>query len=387
MQRDFLTLDDVDVARKRVLIREDFNVPIADGKVQSDLRIRAALPGIKQALAAGAKVRLMSHLGRPEAGKFEEKYSLRPVAVCLKELLGIPVKFVNTGLETVISDSDLLVLYENVRFLPGETENSAVLAKQMASLCDVFVMDAFGSAHRAHASTTGVAEYAPIAVAGPLLTQEINALDQIMLKPQRPLIAIIGGAKVSTKLDVLSSLTSIANSLIIGGGMANTLLAALGHNVGESLYEPDLIPEAKKLFALAQQCNCQIMLPSDVVVESGEQKDITQIINNEKIMDVGNATIQDYIAVIKQAKTILWNGPLGVFEQPEFAHGTEQLARAIASSNAFSVAGGGDTITAIDKFGLSDKISYISTGGGAFLEYIEGKQLPSIVALINKGKQ
>ena len=371
---NLLTLNDVDLNNKRVLIREDFNVPIADGKVQSDLRVRASIPGIKQALAAGAKVGLMSHLGRPVVGNWEAQYSLQPVAEILENLLQIPVKFIRNMFDQNVAVTDNLILYENVRFLKGETENDPELARKMAQLCDVFVMDAFGSAHRAHASTVGVAEFAPIAVAGPLLMQEIMALDKIMLNPQPPVVAIIGGAKVSTKLSVLTSLIKIVDTLIVGGGMANTLLAAQGTDIGDSLCEPDLYSTAKELLLTAQQQNCQVLLPLDYMLEG------------TKILDIGAKTIAKYIEVINNAKTIIWNGPLGVFENPKFANGTHEIAQAIAASAAFSVVGGGDTLAALDQFKLSAKISYISTGGGAFLEYIEGKSLPAIAVLINKRK-
>jgi phosphoglycerate kinase len=363
------TLNDIDLRNQRVLIREDFNVPIDNGVVQSDLRIRAALPGIKQALAAGAQVRLMSHLGRPTAGSWQAEFSLEPVAKCLEKLLGMPVKFVRDMFTAKLAPEDNLVLYENLRFLLGETENDLQLAKQMAAVCDVFVMDAFGSAHRAHASTAGIAQFVPIALAGPLLIQEITALNKVMVNPQKPLLAIIGGAKVSTKLEVLSSLINIVDGLIVGGGMANTLLAAQGVDIGDSLVEANLYPAANNLIKQAAKKSCQILLPIDFVKDKN------------KILDVGDKSILQYIDKIKTAKTILWNGPLGVFEDPRFAKGTREIAQAIAASTAFSVAGGGDTIAAIDQLNLSSKISYISTGGGAFLEYIEGKNLPGIAAL------
>ncbi len=373
MAPKLLTLDEVDLRNKRVLIREDFNVPIENSQVQSDLRIRAALPGIKQALAAGAQVRLMSHLGRPAEGNWLAEYSLEPIAKCLEKLINLPVKFIKDMFNEPVSPTDNLILFENVRFLAGETENDVSLAKKMAGMCDVFVMDAFGSAHRAHASTVGVAEFARQAVAGPLLMQEITALDKIMRSPIAPVVAIIGGAKISTKLQVLFSLITKVNSLIIGGGMANTLLAAQGVDIGASLCEADLIPEAKRLLLAAQQCKCQILLPIDFVTA------------DNKILDIGAQTIVNYIQPIKQARTILWNGPLGVFEDPRYANGTRQIAIAVANSQAFSVAGGGDTLLAIEQFNLTEQIDYISTGGGAFLEYIEGKALPAITVLLTNG--
>ncbi len=372
MQPKILTLDDISLTGQRILFREDFNVPIHSGEVQSDLRIRAALPGIKQALQANASVILMSHLGRPEAGVCQEQFSLRPVVKTLEKLLDIPIQFVSDWLASGIKQDSKLIVLENVRFLVGETENDPALARKMAQLCDIFVMDAFGSAHRAHASTVGVAEFAPIAVAGPLLAAEIYALDKIMLNANNPVVAVIGGAKVSTKLSVLQSITKVADILIVGGGMANTLLAANGYPVGDSLYEPDLIPNAHKLMRLAIQNNCRILVPIDVVTHEG------------KIFDIGPETIKLYSEAISKAATILWNGPMGVFENPIYANGTNQIATAIANSTAYSVAGGGDTLAAIDKLCLTKKISYISTGGGAFLEYIEGQQLPAIQALYDR---
>jgi phosphoglycerate kinase len=369
MQHKFLTLNDIPLTGQRILFREDFNVPIESGVVQSDLRIRAALPGIRQALQANASVMLMSHLGRPQAGVWQEQFSLRPVVKVLEKLLDMPIQFVSDWFIKDFKPETKLVLFENVRFLRGETENDAALATQMAQLCDIFVMDAFGSAHRAHASTVGVAEFAPIAVSGPLLSAEVTALDKLMLNPKSPVVAVIGGAKVSTKLAVLQSLTKIADVLIVGGGMANTLLASQGFPVGNSLYEPDLIPNAKKLMQLAVQNNCEVLLPIDVVSHEG------------KIFDIGPKTIGIYSEAIATAATILWNGPMGVFEDPAYANGTALIAKAIANSTAYSVAGGGDTLAAIDNLCLTEKISYISTGGGAFLEYIEGQQLPAIKAL------
>lgn len=388
MQQNFLTLNPRQISGKRILMREDFNVPISNGVVQNDLRIHAAVPGIKQALSANGQVLLMSHLGRPVAGLWQEEYSLYPVALCLEKILGIPVKFVKNWFNAAIQPEDKLVLLENVRFLPGEIENDPALARNMAAMCDIFVMDAFGSAHRAHASTVGVANYAPMSVAGPLLEAEVNALDQIMQNHKHPAVAVIGGAKVSTKLEVLQSLVTTVDVLLVGGGMANTMLAAQGYEVGASLCEPSLIPEAKKLFNIASAHKCKILLPIDVLTQNGSVRDLNTIAVNDQIMDVGPRTIQSYSTEIMRAATVLWNGPLGVFEDPRFASGTMQVAQAIADCEAFTVAGGGDTLSAIDKFNLTKKISYISTGGGAFLEYIEGKTLPAIQALINKaGKQ
>ncbi len=384
MSLNFLTMQDVELHDKRILIREDFNVPIADGVIQSDLRIRAALPGIKSALAANCQVLLMSHLGRPDAGAWRAEFSLQPVATYLQNLLGQPVKFIRDWFEVQIDPTDKIVLFENVRFLQGETTNDPQLAKRMASLCDIFVLDAFGSAHRAHSSTVGVAEFAPQAVAGPLVVAEVQALDKIMRNPQRPLVAIIGGAKVSSKLAVLQVLINKVDILIIGGGMANTMLAAQGYNVGDSLYEPALLNVARELLVKANQEQCQILLPTDVVTQDGTSKDISAIDDHDKILDIGTKTIANYTNMILAAATVLWNGPLGVFEEPMFANGTAKIAQAVARSRAFSVAGGGDTLAAIDKFKLVEQISYISTGGGAFLEYIESANLPAIMALINK---
>lgn len=387
MRLPFLTMQDVTITNKRLLMREDFNVPVQNGKVQSDLRIHAAVPGIKQALAAHAQVILMSHLGRPEAGHWEQEFSLEPVAHCLEKLLQTPVTFIKDWQHGSLPAQAPLILLENVRFLVGETENSPTLSKAMAELCDVFVMDAFGSAHRAHASTVGVAEYAAAAVAGPLLVAEVTALNQIMEKPRHPVVSIIGGAKISTKLAVLESMLQIVDVLLIGGGMANTLLAAQGINVGASLCERELIPAARELLTMAQEQNCQILLPTDVLVQDGIAKPLDKLQATDQILDIGSATVQAFAQQINAAATVLWNGPLGKFEDPKFANGTHAVAEAITKSTAFSVIGGGETLTAIEQWKLQDKFSYISTGGGAFLEYIEGKTLPAISALINKRKQ
>lgn len=386
MQHKFLTLNDVQIANKRILIREDFNVPLANGQVQNDLRIRAALPGILQALNTSRQVILMSHLGRPAEGSWQAEFSLQPIATCLEKLLGMSVKFVKNWFSNEINVNDKLVLLENVRFLVGEVENLPTLATKMASLCDIFVMDAFGSAHRAHASTVGVAKFAPIAVAGPLLEAEILALDEVMQNPPRPVVAIIGGAKVSTKLNLLESLLAKMDVLIIGGGMANTLLAAQGYNIGASLCEIELLDIANKFLIAATKQECKVLLPVDIVTQNSEIKDLTAIAADDKILDIGPKTITSYVKQIENASTILWNGPLGVFEDAKFAVGTEKIADAIAQSRGFSIAGGGDTLSAIDKMDLISGFSYISTGGGAFLEYIEGKELPAITTLINKRK-
>lgn len=387
MTLQFQTLQDVSVKDMRVLIREDFNVPVARGVVQSDLRIRAAIPGIKQILKDAAQVILMSHLGRPEPGILQPAFSLQPVAERLQYLLEFPVTFIKEWPPKSIKPSDGLVLLENVRFLHGEIENDPRLAKAMADLCDVFVLDAFGSAHRAHASTVGVIEFAPKAVAGPLLTSEVTALDRGMKNPKHPVVAIIGGAKISSKLEVLQSLISIVDVLIIGGGMANTFLAAQHKTIGASLYEADLLAKARDLLTHAEQKGRTILLPTDCVTQNDEHKSLDAIRATDKIVDIGTATRKLFAQQISQAATILWNGPMGVFEDPRFAQGTKDVAKAIANSKAYSIVGGGDTLAAIDQINLTSKFSYISTGGGAFLEYIEGKSLPAIAALINKSKK
>jgi phosphoglycerate kinase len=374
---------DLDLRGKRVLIREDLNVPLKDGSVSSDARIRAALPTIEAAVKAGARVILMSHLGRPVEGEFDARFSLAPVADHLAELLGKPVTLVDdwrAGVE--LADGEVALL-ENVRFNPGEKKDDEALAQAYAALCDVFVMDAFGTAHRAQASTHGVGKYAPIACAGPLLEGELNALEQALANPARPMVAIVGGSKVSTKLTVLETLADKVDQLVVGGGIANTFLAASGKPVGKSLCEHDLIDAAQ---ALMQKTH--IPLPADVVTATefsetapATLKQASEVNDDEMILDIGPAAAQEIAAILKQAGTILWNGPVGVFEFEQFAGGTELVSRAIADSPAFSLAGGGDTLAAIDKFGIADKVSYISTGGGAFLEYVEGKTLPAVAML------
>lgn len=381
-----LKMTDLDLKNKRVLIREDFNVPIHHGKITSNARIQAALFTIEAAHQKGAKIILMSHLGRPTAGQFEEKYSLRPVADALADLLKHPIQFVKNWMDGIdFKDSDI-VLCENVRFLPGEKEDNDALAQKMAALADVYVMDAFGSAHRAHASTHGVAKYAPIASAGPLLTAELEALSKGLEHPERPLVTIVGGSKVSTKLGVLEAVIKLSDYLIVGGGIANTFLAAKGYNIGKSLYEADLIPQAKKI--LAQEPEMKIPLPIDVIVAKSfepeakaEVKLVTQIADDDMILDVGPETSKKFHSILVNAQTIIWNGPIGVFEDERFAEGTKALALAIADSDAFSIAGGGDTLAAAEKYNVSDKISYISTGGGAFLEFLQGKKLPAVAIL------
>ncbi|MCO7256179.1 MULTISPECIES: phosphoglycerate kinase [Dickeya] len=384
-----IKMTDLDLAGKRVLIRADLNVPVKDGKVTSDARIRASLPTIEIALKQGARVMVTSHLGRPTEGEYNEEFSLLPVVNYLKDHLSAPVRLAKDYLDGVdVAEGELVVL-ENVRFNKGEKKDDEVLSKKYAALCDVFVMDAFGTAHRAQASTHGVGKFAPIACAGPLLSDELEALGKALGNPARPMVAIVGGSKVSTKLTVLDSLSKIADQLIVGGGIANTFVAAQGHNVGKSLYEAELIPEAKKLLE-----TCDIPVPSDVRVAtefsetaSATLKSVAAIKDDEQILDLGDVSAERLADILKNAKTILWNGPVGVFEFPNFRKGTEIVANAIANSDAFSIAGGGDTLAAIDLFGIADKISYISTGGGAFLEFVEGKKLPAVVMLEERARQ
>ena len=381
---------DLDLAGKRVLIRQDLNVPIKDGKVTSDKRILASLPTIEHCMKAGAKVMVMSHLGRPTEGEFNEEFSMAPVGDHMTALLGREVKMVKDWVEKgvgSINDGDL-VLLENVRFNVGEKKNDDALAKKMAELCDVFVMDAFGTAHRAQASTHGVAKFAPVACAGPLLVGELEALGKALDKPARPMVAIVGGSKVSTKLTVLESLSKIVDQLIVGGGIANTFIAAQGHNVGKSLYEADLVDIAKKLTDDAQTRGGDIPVPTDVVcakefAETAEAtlKNVADVADDDMIFDIGPDSAAALADVLKNAGTIVWNGPVGVFEFDQFGEGTKAIALAIAESKAFSIAGGGDTLAAVDKYNIADKVSYISTGGGAFLEFLEGKQLPAVAIL------
>lgn len=381
-----LKMTDLDLSGKRVLIREDLNVPLKDGEVASDVRIRAALPTIELALNAGAKVMVMSHLGRPKEGvswQDQEQFSMAPVASHLGMLLKRPVRFEREWLQGVALENGELVVVENVRFNQGEKADDEQLARQMASLCDIFVMDAFGTAHRAQASTHGVAKYAPVACAGPLLANELNALEQALANPERPMVAIVGGSKVSTKLTVLESLSGVVDQLIVGGGIANTFLAAAGQPVGKSLCEHDLIGQAQALME-----RTQIPIPSDVVTAkefsetaAAETKTAAGVSEDDMILDIGPESARALEAILREAKTIIWNGPVGVFEFDQFGGGTEVLSRAIANSDAFSIAGGGDTLAAVDKYGVADRISYISTGGGAFLEYVEGKKLPAVAIL------
>lgn len=389
-----IRMSDLDLKNKRVLIREDLNVPIKDGKVSDDTRIRAALLTLERALEAGARVMVMSHLGRPTEGEYAEQYSLQPVAERLSELLGRQVPLVRDWLDGVEVEPGKLVLLENVRFNVGEKKNDDALAQRMAALCDVFVMDAFGTAHRAQASTHGVAKFAPIACAGPLLAAELEALSRALENPNRPMAAIVGGAKVSTKLTVLDSLLKVVDQLIVGGGIANTFIAAAGHPVGKSLYEPELVAEARRLIAAAQEKGSEIPIPTDVVCAKrfaedaeAEVKPVDQVSEDDMILDIGPDTARRYAEMMAKAGTIVWNGPVGVFEIDQFGEGTRVLGEAIAASPAFSIAGGGDTLAAVAKYGIGDRISYISTGGGAFLEFLEGKKLPAVAVLEERAQQ
>jgi len=384
----YLRMDDLDLAGKRVMIREDLNVPVSDGRVTSDARIRAALPTIRKALNKGAAVLLLSHLGRPVEGQYDPQFSLQPVAERLSELLGQPVRLEREWLDGVDLEIGEVVLCENVRFNPGEKKNDSGLARTMANLCDVFVMDAFGTAHRAQASTEGVIRHAEVACAGPLLSRELDALGRALDNPARPMLAIVGGSKVSTKLTVLETLLDKVDELIVGGGIANTFIAASGHDVGQSLYEPDLIHDAQRLIQKAHAGGGSIPIPRDVIVAKAFAADAEPLVRNvdevgpdELILDIGPLTAVEYAKIIAGAGTIIWNGPVGVFEFRNFAGGTRAIAEAIERSTAYSIAGGGDTLAAIDQFEVTDAISYISTGGGAFLEFVEGKSLPAVAAL------
>ncbi len=389
-----LNLSDLDIAGKRVLIRQDLNVPLSDGKMTSTARIEASLPTIEFARNAGAKVLLMSHQGRPEEGEYNPDLSLRLVANYLSTRLNQHVELDTSYLTTppVLNDGDV-VLLENVRFNVGERKNDPNLSKKYAALCDVFVMDAFGTAHRAQASTHGAGVYAPEACAGPLLAAELDALAAALEHPKSPTVAIVGGSKVSTKLTVLESLVNTVDQLVPGGGIANTFIAAAGNSVGNSLYEPDLVGQAKNLMDIANGKGAGIPLPVDVVVGKTFSKDtpsqiraVNEVADGEMIFDIGPETAAQYAEIMKNAGTIVWNGPIGVFEFEQFSHGTRVLGEAIAQSSAFSIAGGGDTLAAIERFELTERISYISTGGGAFLEYLEGKTLPAVEMLKTKNK-
>ncbi|MCM1934799.1 phosphoglycerate kinase [Acinetobacter radioresistens] len=393
---NFQRMTDLDLTGKRVLIREDLNVPVKNGEITSDARLRAALPTIQAALEKGAAVIVCSHLGRPVEGEPKPEQSLAPVAAYLSQALGQEVQLVTEYLDGVEVQAGQVVLLENVRFNVGEKKNNPELAQKYAALCDVFVMDAFGTAHRAEASTEGVARFAKVAAAGPLLAAELDALGRALKTPEKPMVAIVAGSKVSTKLDVLNSLSTLCDQLIVGGGIANTFLAAAGYNVGKSLFEADLVDTAKAIAA-----KVSVPLPTDVVVANASEinfedflgslakaqavvKKVSEVSENDMILDVGPETAQAFAEILKDSKTILWNGPVGVFEVDQFGEGTKTLSQAIAESAGFSIAGGGDTLAAIDKYEVADKIGYISTGGGAFLEFVEGKTLPAVAVLLER---
>ena len=389
----FKRLTELDLAGKRVLIREDLNVPVKNGEVTSDTRIRASLATIRHCLDAGAKVIVMSHLGRPTEGEYAEEFSMKPVADRLSKLLGYPVKLVKDWLDGVEVAAGEVVLCENVRFNKGEKKDNEDLSTKMAALCDIYVMDAFGTSHRAEASTHGVGQQAPMACAGLLLAAELDALGKALKSPDRPLLAIVGGSKVSGKLEVLESLSNLCDQLIVGGGIANTFIAAAGFPVGKSLYEADLIPEAKRLMEKAKARGGEIPVPTDVVTakEFSESatatiKPVSEVDADDLILDIGPETAARYAEIIKAAGTIVWNGPVGVFEIEQFSHGTQTVAKAVAESKGFSIAGGGDTLAAIEKYGIEEKVSYTSTGGGAFLEFLEGKKLPAVAMLESRAK-
>ncbi|AER57268.1 phosphoglycerate kinase [Pseudoxanthomonas spadix BD-a59] len=383
-----IRMTDLDLSGKRVLIRQDLNVPIDNGRITSEQRIIASLPTLKMALEQGAAVMVISHLGRPEEGVWSEEHSLQPVAKRLSELLHVPVPLVRDWVDGVQVEPGQIALLENCRMNVGEGKDDETLARKYAALCDVFVMDAFGTAHRAQASTHGVIRFAPVAAGGPLLMAELDALHKALAAPARPLLAIVAGSKVSTKLELLSSLVGKVDQLIVGGGIANTFIAAAGHRVGKSLCEPDLLDTARRIVADARARGAEIPLPTDVVVAKqflpdapAAVKKVDAVDADDLILDIGPDTAAAYAARIAKAGTVVWNGPVGVFEFEAFSKGTETLARAIAASPAFSIAGGGDTLAAVDKYGIADKLSYISTGGGAFLEFLEGKTLPAVAAL------
>ncbi|HTG77598.1 MAG TPA: phosphoglycerate kinase [Steroidobacteraceae bacterium] len=383
-----LRMANLELRGKRVLIREDLNVPVQNQQVTSDARIRAALPTIETARRAGARVMVMSHLGRPEEGVYDAEFSLAAVAARLSELLGVKVRLVRDWLDGVDCEPGQVVLLENVRFNEGEKKNRDELAQRMAALCDVYVMDAFATAHRAEASTHGVAKYAPVACAGPLLISELEALEKALDAPKRPLVAIVGGSKVSTKLTVLENLLGKVDRLIVGGGIANTFLAAAGHPIGKSLHEADMVGVARELLERSRGSQVEIPLPSDVVVAKefsasaeADVKGVDEVVASDMILDIGPDTADRFAATLKGAGTVVWNGPVGVFEFDQFGEGTRVLALAVARSPAFSIAGGGDTIAAIEKYGVGEDISYISTAGGAFLEFLEGKKLPAVDVL------
>ena len=389
-----IKMTDLDLQGKRLLIRQDLNVPIKDGKVSSDKRIRASIPTLEAALKSGAKgLMVMSHLGRPTEGEYDETFSLAPVAAHLSTLMNKPVRLVKNWLDGIDLADGEIVVCENVRFNVGEKKDDTALSKKMAALCDIYVMDAFGTAHRAQASTHGVGKFAPVACAGPLLAGELDALGKALDNPAKPMVAIVGGSKVSTKLTVLASLSKIVDQLIVGGGIANTFIAASGQPVGKSLYEADLVDEAKSLMASAKSSGGNIPVPTDVVCGKvfSEQAEATlkntqHVADDDMIFDIGPETSKTLADILKNAGTIVWNGPVGVFEFDQFGQGTKAIAMAIAESTAFSIAGGGDTLAAVDKYNIADKISYISTGGGAFLEFLEGKKLPAVAMLEAQAK-
>ncbi|WP_153916281.1 phosphoglycerate kinase [Shewanella sp. TC10] len=387
-----INMSELDLTNKRVLIREDLNVPVSEGVVTSDARLRASLPTIKLALEKGAAVMVMSHLGRPTEGEFNAEFSMQPVVNYLNEALDCPVSLASDYLDGVDAKVGEVVVFENVRFNVGEKKNDEVLAKKLAALCDVYVMDAFGTAHRAQASTHGVGLHAPVACAGPLLAGELSALGKALDNPARPMVAIVGGSKVSTKLTVLESLSTKVDQLVVGGGIANTFVAAAGYQVGKSLFEADLVDEAKRLVANAQSRGGDIPVPTDVVVAGefsptaeAKLKSVSEVSDTDMIFDIGPDSAEALAKIIEAAGTVVWNGPVGVFEFDQFGEGTKRIAQAIADSNAFSIAGGGDTLAAVDKYDIADKVSYISTGGGAFLEFLEGKELPAVVMLEQRG--
>lgn len=389
-----LSMADVDLKSKRVLIREDLNVPIAEGHVTNDNRIRAALPTIQKALAANAKVMILSHLGRPVEGEYDPKFSLFPVAEALSALLGKPVKFISDYLtEAPLLQDGEVALLENVRFNKGEKKNDPALAAKLAAMCDVFVMDAFATSHRAQASTEGVIRLAPVACAGPLLMAELGALGKALRNPERPLVALIGGSKVSTKLTLLEEMLTKVESLIVGGGIANNFLKAAGYQIGRSLYEPELLPDTRQIMEAAVKMGKNIPLPIDVVVGSelspasrAEVKDVKDVGAEDMILDIGPKTVELYKTILEQAKTIVWNGPVGAFEVDQFGGGTRALAEIIASANSFAFAGGGDTVAAVQKYGVREKIDYVSTAGGALLEFMEGHTLPAVGALEDRSR-
>ena len=389
-----LRMSDLDLNGKRVLIREDLNVPFKDGQITSDVRIQAALPTIKLAIEKGAKVMVMSHRGRPTEGELTDADSMAPIATYLAGLLDTSVRLASDYLNGVDVAEGEVVVFENVRCNIGEKKNTDDLAKAYAALCDVFVMDAFGTAHRAQASTHGVAKFAPVACAGPLLAAELDALGKALDNPARPMVAIVGGSKVSTKLTVLESLSNVVDQLIVGGGIANTFIASEGHAVGQSLVENDLVDQAKMLSKAAQSRGGEIPKTLDVVVgkefsdsTTATLKSVDEVADDDMIFDIGPETAARLCKILANAGTIVWNGPVGVFEFEQFADGTQKIAEAIANSSAFSIAGGGDTLAAVDKFGIKDKVSYISTGGGAFLEFLEGKKLPAVEILEQRATQ